>query len=166
MADKKKRTPKELSRQIEQALNELADANTQLAEKQYDQLLKTYFQPASGAGSEVHSYAPKMVTIEMERSVVTFDEDTNETSTEIVPVSVKVPLLTLMPVSLLGVEDVDISINVTNEQHERLLSVGEEREEHEDDFTIELHCEQQPLPMGLAKLLNILTDSIEPVSMR
>jgi hypothetical protein len=169
MTDKKKRTPKELSRQIEQALNELADANTQLAKKQYDQLLKTYFEPASGSGapgnSVVYSYTPKMVTIEMARPVVTIDEDSGETNTEMVPIQVEIPLLTLMPVSLLGVEDVDISINVTNEQHERLLSVGEEREEHEDDFTIELHCEQQPLPMGLAKLMNILTENIEPVQM-
>jgi len=150
-------SPKEISKEIEATLNELADTQSKLALRQVRSLLYAAFEKHSDGYGEAVSYVPKMIDISVDRRVVqsaTTAEE--EPATQSVPATVRVPLVTLMPIKLLGIKKVQLS----NQVEEDYLEDSSEG----DGLSIDVTYDECPLPDGLERVLNILANTIEPIS--
>ena len=137
-------------------MNELADTQSKLALRQVRSLLYAAFEKQSDGYGEAVSYVPKMIDISVDRRVVQTGTTPADTpSVQAVPTTVRVPLVTLMPIKLLGVKKVRLS-NKTDEDYLEDHSEG-------DDLSIDVTYDECPLPEGLERVLNILAKTIEPI---
>jgi len=146
---------KDVSKQIESLLNELADTQSKLALRQVRSLLYAGFEKQSDGYGEAVTYVPKMIDIALDRSVVQPGTDPNDaTGMQTVSTTVQVPLVTLMPIKLLGVKKVQLS----NELDEDYLE-----DQEGQNLSINVTYDECALPEGLKSLLNELAKSIGPV---
>lgn len=96
------------------------EANNQMVMTQTKYILDTGFNRIENKGKDgkpdgTYQYEPIMVSLTLKRPVITEDTDKDgKTTTTITTVTseVDVPILTLMPIPTLGVDDVDISFDM------------------------------------------------------
>ncbi len=137
-----------------ESLLDIANSNNKLVASQIKDLLESCFEKDTHSGN----YKPIMVPFEMSRPVI--DNSSNPPATTYVKTIVEVPKITLQPISILAINNSDLSSKVENQSVNKLIG---HKKQIEKEFDVDIHCTQQNLPAGLAMLINILTQSISPV---
>jgi hypothetical protein len=132
-------------------------------------------------GEAVHTvYTPVNLTMEITRPVVvpgapvqpkTVEHDAveaTETSFQSVTTTFTLPLLTLLPLSSLAMNGIDINIDLKNvygaEGKDLLVSDSPADEKmYLQQCTMTIHAGQLPLPAGVSTIIQAFTYSIQPI---
>jgi len=85
-----------------------AKANQQMALTEVDFLMSTCFNKGSGQGKD-ESYEPVMIEMELTRGVLTPGDDNKGTDIQHVTSTIALPLLTILPLNSLGVDNVNVN---------------------------------------------------------
>jgi len=132
------------SNQLDTLLAEIVNSNSSLASSQLKKILDTCFVKEPGSSA----YEPIMIP---------FNISVSEAKAQI-----EIPLITAIPITMLAIDKANIFLGSGN-QPESLKNEGSKVVEYsEQDYNTNIQCEQQPLPQGLAILIEVLSNSISP----
>lgn len=119
---------------LDRYVNEIVKTNNALAEMQIRSILDSYFRKEEGG-----SYAPIMADFKISNTGITS--------------VIKVPLITMVPISMLAIGQGFIDSSLDSNKEENVDKAIERSD---------IKIEQQPLPQGLAILISALANTITP----
>ena len=100
----------------------IVQANDMMARQQVKLLMQNCFSETDGA------YEPVMLTMLIHRSTLEPDEDDNDSpSTRRITTSIQIPLITLLPINSLAIDEVDIEFEMDVHTHHELKEEGDHR---------------------------------------
>lgn len=166
---KTEENPQRLTDLMSAPLIAAAEANAKMSQAQVDFLLECCFTKNGD------SYAPKMIQMELTRSVITpaapGDEDQTAKMVD-VTTSFNLPLLTIMPLNSLAVNNVDVNfemdithLDIDAQGEPQLLGkVINDAEIEGFKMDITIHAGQVPLPAGIVTIIDAFSKNIQPTN--
>lgn len=160
--------PQRLTDLVSAPLIAAAEANAKISKTQVDFLLECCFTKNG------NSYAPKMIQMELTRAVVTpaapGDEDQTAKMVD-VTTSFNLPLLTIMPLNSLAVNNVDVNfemdithLDIDAQGEPQLLGkVINDAEIEGFKMDITIHAGQIPLATGLLTIIDAFSKNVQPI---
>ena len=161
--------PQRLTDLMSAPLIAAAEANAKMSQAQVDFLLECCFTKNGD------SYAPKMIQMELSRTVITpAAPGEADQSTKMVDATTtfNLPLLTLVPVNNLAINNLDVNfeMDITHldidaaGEPQLLGKVMKDREIEGFQMDITINAEQVPLPAGIVTIIDAFSKNFQPTN--